>query len=275
MSVRTRLYYVAGAVILTVALYFAPAEIEKKPSAQSGVTEGKPLDFDGMLSEAKKSIQRQELDQVESLEQSAIKSEGDTAVLSALGRKWDQLGVPGISAHYFELVAQLQPGEREWLNAAYRYFDAFKINSDSAGRAMMVQKAIDCYKAVIAINPGNLDAKTDLGVCYAEGTPDPMQGIMLLREVVQEKPTHENAQFNLGVLSVKSGQLDKAVDRFNKVLELNPGREDAGFLLARCYANLGQKQKAVELLNGLIKNSKNKELSDQSAALLSQINSNQ
>jgi tetratricopeptide (TPR) repeat protein len=275
MSSRTRLYYVAGAVVLTVALYFAPGEVEKKPSVQPGTTDVKPADFDGMLNESKKTLQRQELDQVESLEQSARQSDGDTAVLCSLGRKWDQLGVPRISAHYFELVAQLQPGEKEWLNAAYRYFDAFKLSTDSVSRAMMVQKAIDCYKTVLAAHPGNLDAKTDLGVCYAEGTPNPMQGITLLREVVQEKPTHENAQFNLGVLSVKSGQLEKAVDRFNTVLQLNPSREDACFLLARCYTDLGQKQKAVELLNRLIKNSKNKELTDQSAALLSQINTNQ
>jgi len=275
MALRTRLYFVAGAVVLTVALYFAPGEVKQNKTTPSVTTDRPAVDFEGILSEAKKSLQNQDLKQIESLEQTARKGEGDTATLAQLGRKWDDAGLPQISSHYFDLVAQLKPGEKEWLNAAYRYFDAFKMSSDSAAKAMMVQKAIDCYKAVITINPGNLDAKTDLGVCYAEGTPNPMQGIMMLREVVQEKPSHENAQFNLGILSVKSGQLDKAVDRFNKVLEINPAREDAGFLLARCYADLGQKQRAVELLNKLIKNSKNKEIADQSAALLSQININQ
>ena len=275
MALRTRLYFVAGAVVLTVALYFAPSEVKQNKTTPSVTTDRPAVDFEGILSEAKKSLQNQDLKQIESLEQAARNGEGDTATLAQLGRKWDDAGLPQISSHYFDLVAQLKPGEKEWLNAAYRYFDAFKMSSDSAAKAMMVQKAIDCYKAVITLNPGNLDAKTDLGVCYAEGTPNPMQGIMMLREVVQEKPTHENAQFNLGILSVKSGQLDKAVDRFNKVLEINPAREDAGFLLARCYADLGQKQKAVELLNKLMKNSKNKEITDQSAALLSQININQ
>ena len=67
----------------------------------------------------------------------------------------------------------------------------------------MVESAIASYKKVLEINPKNLDAQTDLGVCYAEGTGNPMQGILMLREVVKENPEHESAQFNLGILSVK------------------------------------------------------------------------
>ena len=154
------------------------------------------------------------------------------------------------------------------------YFDAFKMSSDSAAKAIMVQKAIDCYKAVITLNPGNLDAKTDLGVCYAEGTPNPMQGIMMLREVVQTDSTHEYAQFNLGVLSVKSGQMEKAVDRFNRVVVINPGNFEAYFLLGRCYAQMGQKDKALVSLEKVTAGSKDGQLIEQANNLIHQLNSN-
>ena len=98
---------------------------------------------------------------------------------------------------------------------------------------------------------------------------------MMLREVVEKHPEHENAQFNLGVLSVKSGQLDKAVGRFSKVLELNPGRKDVQFLLAGCYAEMGQRDKALPLLESLKNDTITKGLAVQAAALYDKLSINQ
>jgi hypothetical protein len=36
------------------------------------------------------------------------------------------------------------------------------------------------------------------GLCYAEGTSEPMKGIMLLREVIEKNPDHENARLQPG-----------------------------------------------------------------------------
>lgn len=274
---RTQLYYLTGAAALTVALYFAIGETPVKNETATVNEEQQSSDgFESMLSTARSSLKRQEASTVASLE-GQLKATGgsDTAILARLGRTWDGFNSPAISAHYFELIAEKNPGEKEWLNAAYRYFDAFKLSGDSSLRASMVQKAIDSYKQVLQLNPENLDAKTDLGVCYAEGTPQPMQGIMLLREVVQADPRHEQAQYNLGILSVKSGQLDKAVDRFSHVLEINPKNHNAGFLLGRCYAQLGQREKAMTALQAVKNGSTDPELLQQTDELIHQISINQ
>ncbi|MBL0314674.1 MAG: hypothetical protein IPP69_02455 [Flavobacteriales bacterium] len=47
---------------------------------------------------------------------------------------------------------------------------------------------------------------------------DPMAGIMQLRELVAKDSTNVDAQYYLGLFSLKSGQLDKAIGRFNTVL---------------------------------------------------------
>jgi tetratricopeptide (TPR) repeat protein len=49
-----------------------------------------------------------------------------------------------------------------------------------------------------------------------------MEGITLLRELIQKDSTNVDAQYQLGLFSVQSGQLDKAVSRFQKVLALRP-----------------------------------------------------
>jgi tetratricopeptide (TPR) repeat protein len=51
---------------------------------------------------------------------------------------------------------------------------------------------------------------------------NPMEGITLLREMVAEDSTNADAHYYLGLFSVKSGQLDKAIARFEKVVGLRP-----------------------------------------------------
>jgi len=51
---------------------------------------------------------------------------------------------------------------------------------------------------------------------------NPMEGITLLRELIQKDSANVDAQYYLGLFSVKSGQYDKAINRFNTVLKLRP-----------------------------------------------------
>jgi len=97
-----------------------------------------------------------------------------------------------------------------------------------------------------------------LGICYAEGTNNPMQGITMLKEVVEKDPNHENALLNLGFLSVKSNQFDKALERFNKVLQINPSRIDMYVLqinpsridmyvfIGQTYVQMGNNEEAIK-----------------------------
>lgn len=52
--------------------------------------------------------------------------------------------------------------------------------------------------------------------------PEPMKGITILRELVSEDSTNVDAQYYLGMFSVKSGQFPKAIERFEKVRALRP-----------------------------------------------------
>ncbi len=263
-----QLLLIAGAVLLTAGLYFAPQKL-KKEKEEAAVAE--PFSFSSLLTEAKGQLKRQELDPVNNVEKALEKSPDSQQLLDSLGSIWDRLNMPYISAHYYEEVALKDPNEKNWINTAYRYFDAYRMTGDSSLKKMFVNKAIDSYKKVIDINPDNLDAKTDLGLCYAEATSSPMEGIMLLREVVQKNPDHENAQFNLGVLSVKSGQYDKAVERFQKVLQINPKNNDAKFLLGRTYAAMGKNDLALRQLNDL-KSTGDSRYTSEVNSLINQIN---
>ena len=52
----------------------------------------------------------------------------------------------------------------------------------------------------------------------------------------------------LGRFGLISGQIDKAIARFEKILYLHPQNTEALFMLAQAYDTQGNKQKALELL---------------------------
>lgn len=252
-----RMLLIAGTILLSVAIFFAPGQLNRKsegPAEKStgGTAEG--FNPEALLRSAVGSLDTTQAANLRFLED-ALKRNGakDTASLDGLGRFWDRNGIPAAAAIWFERKAEIVKSEQSYLDAAYRYFDAFRMVNDTTVRAEMVSRSIANYEAVLRINPKNLNAKTDLGACYADGTNEPMKGIMLLREVVTENPEHEMAQFNLGMLSVKSGQLDKAVERFNKVLEINPGRVEVNFYLGQVYLQKGDTAKAITTLEAFIR----------------------
>lgn len=265
-----QLLLIAGAVLVTAALYFAPQKNKKEKLSE---TQSTGFSFEAVLSEAKGQIKPQELDQINKVEESLKSHEGSIVLLDSLGKMWDKQNAPHVSAVYFEQIAEANPTEKNWINAAFRFYDAFRLMNDSVYRKMYVDKAISSYKKVLAINSKNLDAKTDLGICYAEGTSSPMEGIMMLREVVNENPNHEMAQYNLGILSVKSSQYEKAVERFEKVLEINSSNKEARFLLGRTFLMMGKKDLALKNLE-LIRETENSRLNEEVNNLINQINNN-
>lgn len=74
-------------------------------------------------------------------------------------------------------------------------------------------------------------SKIERAVQLVQGD-NPMEGIMLLREVLEEDSTNVEAHFYLGLFSVQSGQYDKARSRFETVLRYEPENLEAHWQLA-------------------------------------------
>jgi len=276
-SRKLQILLVLGTVILTVGLALSPSQVNMKPNsnapkASPNQAVSQELNAEALLKSAKSALTKEQLAQLDQLELGLkVNGEKDTAVLDQIGRFWDRQGIPAASAIWFEKKSDLQKTEKSFLDAAYRYFDSFKLAQDSGLKDLFVAKAISNYSKVLDLNPDNLDAKTDLGACYAEGTGEPMKGIMLLRDVVSKNPNHEMAQYNLGMLSVRSGQFDKAVERFKKVLEINPQRTQLYYYLGQIYLQEGDTTKALESYKSFIKKSEDYEAVSQVGQMVKEL----
>jgi outer membrane protein len=71
-----------------------------------------------------------------------------------------------------------------------------------------------------------------------------MQGITMMREVLAEDPKNEFALYNMGMLSIQSGQYDRAVEHLEKLTSVNPNHTQGQLLLGVAYMNKGNKDKA-------------------------------
>jgi len=267
----TQILLVTGTALLTAALYLAPqfkSESHSEPRASGSFS------FESALLQAKSALNTQDAAMVAGIEKEISAHPENLLLVDSMIHIWDSRKMPSIAAYYAEQKAVKDQNENSWEQAAYRYFDAFQSAPDSAVRSTMVAKAIASYEKILQLNPENLDAKTDLGLCYAEGTNQPMKGITLLREVIEKNPDHENAQFNLGILSVRSGQYDKAVERFSKVLALNPARTEMYFMIGKAYMMQGNKTKAAENFEKFKKSSSDVTMINETNNLLNQLNNN-
>jgi tetratricopeptide (TPR) repeat protein len=150
-----------------------------------------------------------------------------------------------------EQIAIAQPNEQNWFRAGSTYYQAFTF-AEGEKAARLGQKVRDAYEKTITLNPNNLVAKTNMAMTYVS-TPEPMKGIAMLREVIQQDPNNELALFSLGQLSMRSNQYEKAVDRFKQIVKNNPNNLQASYLLGVCYAEMGKKEEARKTLEILDK----------------------
>jgi tetratricopeptide (TPR) repeat protein len=92
-----------------------------------------------------------------------------------------------------------------------------------------------------------LKQRIDQAVAMVQSGGQPMQGIMMLREVLNEDPNNVEAHWHLAHFSIQSEQFDKAAERFEKVVELDTELQypDAIFYLGKTYATLNRNDEAV------------------------------
>ena len=151
------------------------------------------------------------------------------------------------AAFYAEKVALLSPSIENIVRTGDRYYEAYGFAIDEQKAKNLGTKTREYYQKAIDQNPGLLAVKANMAMTYVN-TENPMQGILMLREVIDTDPTNELALFNLGILSMRSNQYAKAADRFRQILTNNPANTKAKFYLGLTLVELGNKDEARKVL---------------------------
>ena len=200
------------------------------------------FNFQSYLEQSKNKIPSSLRDRINLLE----KNKSDQANLINLSRVWDSLKFPFIAAQYLFDIAEAQPNEQNWQVAGSKLYEVASVTKDSSMQMMAASNAKNSFEKVLLINPENLDAKNALGILYIQVNNDIMKGVQILKEVVAKDSNNLQAIFSLGMLSIQSGQLDKAIVRFEKLISLQPFNPEYYYYLADVYTKAGQKNKAIK-----------------------------
>ena len=128
------------------------------------------------------------------------------------------------------------------------FLDNLKTEREPAMQTWLANNSKVLFEKALEINPANDSSRIGLGACYIFGniSNNPMEGIGPIRAIAERNPKNMYAHFILGLGGIRSGQFDKAIERFTVVIQNEPANLEAAINLAEAYDRKGDKANAVK-----------------------------
>jgi len=248
-----------------------PKKDNPKPPMAANASKPEIL-FKDILEKAKKRLTEEQALRVTKIENSVTRGDvkdQQIKMYHQLATFWkDSLHLFEPYATYTAEAAKLESSEKNLTFAAHLFLDKLFIEDDGSMQHWLANNAKVLFEQALQLNPTNDSSKIGLGACYILGnvSDNPMQGILPVREIAQKNPSNFFAQYILGLGGKKSGQYDKAIERFSIINKANPENLEIVLHLAECYDLKGDRKNAIvwyNIVRGKINNPKAvKEITD-------------
>jgi len=242
-------------ILLVVALFRfgrkAPKLSEIKALPVQSMVQNE-LTADSILFHAKEVLKPNQLKWMNDLEQSVIRGDVKTQKLNVyhqLARFWkDSVGLFEPYIWYEAEASRLENSEKSLTFAAHLLLENIKREENESLKRWKALQAKDLFERSLKINDKNDSTLVGLGACYIFGniSETPMEGISKVRQVIEKDSSNVFALTILGYGSILSGQYDKAVERFEKVVALQPDNLEAILQLAEVYERKADNANAIK-----------------------------
>nr|WP_242692137.1 tetratricopeptide repeat protein [Aridibaculum aurantiacum] len=212
----------------------------------------KAVDIDDLLKHAKERLNMDQIQRVTALENSVVRGDVKNQQLKAyqqLAAFWgDTARLFEPYAHYTAEAAKLENSEKSLTFAAHLFLNNLKTESEPAMQTWLASNAKVLFEQALQLNPANDSSRIGLGACYIFGhiSNNPMEGIGPIRAIAERDPDNMYAQLILGLGGVRSGQYDRAIERFTIVMANEPDNLEAAINLAESYDRKGDKANAIK-----------------------------
>lgn len=250
---KTQLIVLAACLALGVSIFVFGKKtvLTQDTMAPEAMAASRGMDDNALLDIAKSSLQDEEKDKLQ-----PVLAALDTVnvplqragMLRSLAAFWDTKGQYAASALYHLQAADLVNEAPAFMLAGSRFQAAAEMANDTLLRNFLFSKAKSAMEKASAISPEDLDIKADLANVVVLSSPQPMQGIQKLLDIVKQEPKHLRANVHLARLAITSGQNDKAIERYSNLINWYPAYADAYLGLGEAYYNSGQLEAAVKNL---------------------------
>lgn len=150
---------------------------------------------------------------------------------------------PAIGALFAKERALETDSLPHFVEAGQRFISVIAV-MDEQDQAWAAEEAMGMFDAALAMDSRNVEARRGKASALVQGGQQPMQGIQLLRELLDENPEDVETVLELAHFSVLSSQFSKAQERYRQALRLDSTRTEAYFHLGETWIKLGKKDSA-------------------------------
>ena len=237
---------VVAALVLVVILYsLRTTSAHKKIVENSPEPVSRQFEMNTHIEQKKTSLEAIVLSTIKTAETS-LDQGNNISSYKELSEIWLNSGNRLIAAHYALQYAENDKSLKNWIEAGELFYKANQELKSEEEKSYSLKNAVECYENALKTEPKNNDVRADLALCFVENPEEPMKGVKMLLEIVNENPDHLKANMNLGILSVRSGQYDKAINRFEKVLTIEKNNSEALINLIEVMELSGNIEKSKE-----------------------------
>jgi tetratricopeptide (TPR) repeat protein len=254
---KQQLALVLSGIILFAALFFFGRTIPNKSDlppapAMPAQNAASKITTESLLMLAKSKLTADQQNRISQLENSVVR--GDVKdqqihVFNQLATFWgDTMQNQNLGAFYAGEAAKLENSEKKLNFAAQILLESLLAEENPGMQNWLATNAKVLYDQSLKLNPANDSAKIGIGACYMFGniSNNPMEGILTVRSIAEKDSNNLYAQMILGLGDIKSGQYDRAIERFLFVVKKQPDNLEAVFHLAEAYDQKSDKANAIK-----------------------------
>jgi len=173
----------------------------------------------------------------------------DSHYYHTLASFWaDSAGLFPPYAFYTGEAAKLENSEKSLTFAAHLFLNNLQNEEDVALKIWEAEQAKVLFEKALEKNPSNDSSKVGLGATYLFGniSTNPMQGLQLIREVIDADSLNLFGQMTLAKGAIMTGQWDKAITRLELLHRNRPADIEVILLLADIFERKGDKKLAAK-----------------------------
>jgi Flp pilus assembly protein TadD len=241
----------ATALFLALFLGFDTKNDAQKTTERSRSIQAESTSMETLVEDAKAHIEPGQSAEIADLEQRIAAATDDKQrieLLKQLSGLWYRLGQLPVAAGLAQQVAEGENTDAAWSVAGASFYAALGAAQDPTLRKFCAERAVKAFESAASLSPENPEHRVNLALVYAENPPpdNPMQAVMLLRDLESKHPDNPSVYNALGRLAIKTGQWDRAIQRLEKAWALDNKNPNTPCLLAQAYQGAGNNAKSNE-----------------------------
>ncbi len=240
---RNRIILLVCSLLAIVGLYWLPKSVVENESQLKAEGDGTTTPSAGNPHNQTPALLREDINRLRTRYLTSPSEEKNAIFADSLASLYKDAGQFDSAAWFAEKSNSFFKTDESLLKAGNAYYEAYTFAVEKEKQKALAEKTRALLGAFLEKNPDNLEVKTKMAMTYLSSSA-PMQGIMMLREVLAADPRNELALFNMGMLSVQSGQFPKAVEWLEKLIAVNQNHIQGQLLLGVAYMNQGEREKA-------------------------------